>query len=135
DHVNLLMLSRALKGQMTTMLFVPAELLIYIAFDYNEYGVGKSILEDAKDLAAHRAAVQVANVIGATKNAIPGKDITISLDQELRDVEEAVAFMANEALGLAYHEFPHGIFSSATLAEALQMSAININVEGHPRYP
>lgn len=135
DHINRLMLARTLKNQLTTLLYVPAELMIYIAYDYNEFGVGKSILEDAKSLAAMRATVSIANVIGATKNAIPGKDINIELDPDLQDPVEAATFMANEAMGLAYHQFPMSVSSAQSIAEQLQMSSFSLNVTGNPRYP
>lgn len=135
EHIDRLMFARSMKNQLTTMLYVPAELMIYMAFDYNEYGIGKSILEDAKSLAAMRAAVTVAQVIGATKNAIPGKDINISLPEDDGDPLGTATFMANEALGLAYHQFPMAISSAAGLAEQLQLSAMNVNVKNNPRFP
>lgn len=135
DHVNRLMLSRTFKNQLTTLLYVPAELMVYMAYDYNEYGVGKSLLEDAKAMAAMRATLTVANVIGATKNAIPGKDINIELDPDDKDPVGTATFMANEAIGLAYHQFPMGITSTVGLAEQLQMSSFSLNVTGNPRYP
>lgn len=135
EQIDRLMLARSMKNQMTTMLYVPAELMIYMAYDFNEYGVGKSILEDAKALAAMRAAVTMANVIGSTKNAIPGKDINIELDPDDGDPVGAATFMASEALGLAYHTFPMSLSSAAGLAEQLQMGAFSVNVSGNPRFP
>lgn len=135
EHIDRLMFARSMKNQLTTMLYVPAELMIYMAFDYNEYGIGKSILEDAKSLAAMRAAVTVAHVIGATKNAIPGKDINLNIPEDDGDPLGTATFMANEALGLAYHQFPMAISSAAGLAEQLQLSSMNVNVKGNPRFP
>ena len=135
EHIDRLTFARTMKNELTTMLYVPAELMIYMAYDYNEYGIGKSILEDAKGLAAMRAAVTVASVIGATKNAIPGKDINLEIPEDDGDPLGTATFMANEALGLAYHQFPMAISSTVGLAEQLQLSAINVNVTGNPRFP
>lgn len=135
EHIDRLMFARTMKNQLTTMLYVPAELMIYMAYEYNEFGIGKSILEDAKSLAAMRAAVTVANVIGSTKNAIPGKDINIELPEDDGDPLGTATFMANEALGLAYHQFPMAISSTVGLAEQLQMSSFSVNVTGNPRFP
>lgn len=135
EHIDRLTFARSMKNELTTMLYVPAELMIYMAYEYNEYGIGKSILEDAKGLAAMRAAVTVASVIGATKNAIPGKDINLELPEDDGDPLGTATFMANEALGLAYHQFPMAISSTVGLAEQLQLSAINVNVTGNPRFP
>lgn len=135
DHVDRLLFSRTMKNQMTTLLYVPAELMIYMAFDYNEFGVGKSILEDAKSLAAMRAALTTANVIGSSKAAIPGKDINIELDPEDGDPVGTATFMANEAMNLNYQEFPMTPSTPQGLAQKLQMSGMSINVTGNPRYP
>jgi len=135
EQIDRLMLARAFKNQLTTLLYVPAELMVYMAYDFNENGIGKSILEDAKALAAMRAALTVASVIGATKNAIPGKDINIELDPDDGDPVGTATFMANEALGLAYHTFPMSISSTVGLAEQLQLGSMSINVSGNPRYP
>lgn len=135
ENVDRLLFARSMKNQQTTMLYVPAELMVYMAYDYNEYGVGKSILEDAKALAAMRANLLVASVMGATKNAIPGKDINIELDERDKDPVGTVTFLANEAISLAYHAFPTSVISVQGLAEQLQMSGFSVNVSGNPNYP
>lgn len=135
DHVDRLTFARSMKNQMTTMLYVPAELMIYMAYEFNEYGVGKSILEDAKALAAMRAAVTVAGVIGSTRNAIPGKDINIELPEDDADPMASATFMLSEAVGLAYHQFPMELTSTTDLARNLQMSSFSVNVTGNPRFP
>lgn len=135
DHVNRLMFARLAKNQQTTILYVPAEMMIYLAYEYNEYGIGKSILEDAKTLAAMRAALLVANVIGGVKNAIPGKNINIKLDPSDKDPLGSATFMAQEALGLAYRKFPMTLSTPMGLAEELQMSSMSLNITGNELFP
>lgn len=135
QNIDRLLFARTMKNQQTTMLYVPAELMIYMAYDYNEYGVGKSILEDAKSLAAMRANLLVASVMGATRNAIPGKDINIELDDEDEDPVQAVSYLVNEAISLAYHQFPTSVVSVQGLAEQLQLAGFSVNVTGNSKYP
>lgn len=135
DHIDRMLMARTCRNQLTTLLYVPAELMVYWAYDYNEYGIGRSILEDAKTLAAQRAAVIMASVIGMTRNAIPGKNIKLTLDENDRDPVAAATFMASEAMALAFNQFPLGISSPQSLAEQLQMSAYSLSVTGNPRYP
>ena len=135
DHINKLMLARTLKNQLTTLLYVPADMMIYMAYEYNEYGVGKSILEDAKGLCAMRANLMVAHVMGSIANAIPGKDINIELDPADKDPTSTVGFLVNEAMALAFNQLPMSINSPQGIAEALQMTSYSVNVEGHPRFP
>jgi len=135
EHVNRLLFSRTMKNQMTTLLYVPAELLVYFAFDYNEFGIGKSILEDAKALAAMRAALNIANVVGSAKAAIPGKNINIKLDPDDGDPVGTATFLANEAMALNYQEFPMSVSTPQGMAEKMQMTGFSMNVTGNPRYP
>lgn len=133
--VKRLMLARALANKRTTLIVVPADYMIYMAYKFNEFGVGTSILEDGKDWLAQTAAVHVAHVLGSIQNAIPGKDINIEIDPDDGTPAETAAFMAQEALALQYREFPYSIGSAAGLTEQLQLSGFNINVSGNPRYP
>lgn len=135
EHINRMLLARTARNEMTTVLYVPADMCIYIAYDYNEYGIGKSILEDAKALCAMKAVVTVANVMGATQNAIPGKHITLKLDPDDQDPVHSATYMAQEAVGLTYQQFPMNINSAMGLAEQLQLSSISLSVEGNPRFP
>lgn len=135
DHVDRLLFSRTMKNQMTTLLYVPAELMIYFAFEYNEFGIGKSILEDAKALAAMRAALTVANVIGSARAAIPGKNVNIKLDESDGDPLGTATFMANEAMALNYQEFPMSVSTPQGMAEKMQQSGFTFNITGNPRFP
>lgn len=135
DDINRLMLARALKNKMTTMLYVPAELMVYMAVDYNEFGVGKSLIEDSKILGSIRAVAMFANVMGAVNNAVPGKTIGIKLDPEDRNPVESFNFMLGEALAMNRGEFPLGVTHPMSMIEQIQLSAINVEVEGNPRFP
>lgn len=135
DHIDKLMLARTCKNEQTTLLYVPAEMMIYMAYDYNEYGVGKSILEDAKGLCAMRANLMVAHVMGSISNAIPGKDIVIELDPNDKDPTATVGFLVNEAMALAFNQLPMAINSPQGIAENLQMTSYSVSVSGNSRFP
>lgn len=133
--VKRLMLARSLANKRTTLILVPADYMVYMAYNYNEFGVGTSILEDGKGWLAQTAAVHVANVLGNINNAIPGKDINIELDPDDGTPFETVQFMAREALALQHRQFPYSIGTTSGLTEQLQLSAFNINVTGNSRFP
>lgn len=129
------MLARTFKNQHTTVLYVPSEYLTYIAIDYNEYGVGKSILEDAKSTLAMLATLTVASVMGSVSSAIPGKTIDLQLDPDDKDPKKLVTFMVRNAMELLNRQFPLGLNSTLGIAEELQRASINVNVSGNPHYP
>lgn len=60
-----MMFARACSRMMTQLVFIPQSLMTYIAFDYNSYGVGKSLLESTKILGSIRAMLLFANTVAA----------------------------------------------------------------------
>lgn len=135
DNVSKLMLSRTLRGRRTVMLYIPADYITYIAFNYNELGVGKSILEDSKSMAGMLSTLTVANVIGSVEAAIPGKVLRLKLDPSDRDPLNSATFLAREAMDLSFRRFPMGLNSTIGVAEELQMNSYSVVVEGHPAFP
>lgn len=135
DATARIMLARTLKNQGTSLLYVPSEYMTYFAFEYDEVGVGKSILSDSKPMIGMAAVLTVANIMGSVENAIPGKTIRLKLDEADRDVLGSATFMAKEAMALAHRRFPNGSNTVTGLAEELQMSSTTVTVEGHPRFP
>ncbi len=137
DHISQVMFSRHLKGQKTIMLYVPAEMMTYIAFDYNEYGVGKSLLEDAKILTSIRSALMLANTLATLNNAAGGKTIAITLDPKDENPAETVEFLLSENAKVNSEGFARiiGQTHPLGLADQIQNHGVNVMVEGNSRYP
>lgn len=135
EPVSKLMLARTLKGKRTVMLYIPSDYITYIAFNYNELGVGKSILEDSKTMAGMLSTLTVANIIGSVEQAIPGKELTINMDPSDQDPLGNATFMAREAMDLNFRRFPMGLNSTLGVAEEIQMNSYSVNVTGHPAFP
>lgn len=75
-----MMLFRALQQKETQLLFIPAEMLVYFTFDYNEDGTGKSLIEDIRVIASARAQTLLARVVGGIKNAIGRTKVNVEID-------------------------------------------------------
>lgn len=137
QYINQVMFSRHLKGQKTIMLYVPADMLTYVAFDYNEYGVGKSLLEDAKILGSIRAALMLSNTLASINNATGGKTISIKLDPKDENPAETVEFMLSEYAKVNSEGYSRiiGQTHPLGLADQIQNHGVNIVVEGNSRYP
>lgn len=96
EEVYRIMFSRALGAMRTQILYVPIELLTYFAFDYNAYGVGKSLLQDARTLAAMRASLLYADIFGSLQNSIGRRKLLITLDEDDNDPEGTISYIRNE---------------------------------------
>lgn len=137
EHINQLMFSRQLKGQKTIMLYVPVELMTYIAFDYNEFGVGKSLLEDGKILGSIRAALMLSNTLATINNATGGKTIEITLDEKDENPAETVEFLLSEYAKVNSDGYARMIGQTHPLglADQIQNHGVNVVVSGNSRYP
>lgn len=137
ENINRIMFSRHMKGQKTVMLFVPPEMMTYIAFDYNEFGVGKSVLEDGKILGSIRASIMLANTLATLNNAVGGKTVEIELDPEDEDPVSTVEFMLSEHAKVNSQGFSKIIGSTHPLglADQIQNHGVNVVVSGNSRYP
>ncbi len=135
QEVYRMMLARQLKSQNTMMLYVPAELMIYIAFDYNEYGVGKSLLEDGKILGSLRSVLLFANTMAAVRNSVDGRNINLTIPQEDEAPYETVAFMLGEYAKINRTQFPIGETNPAQLVSHLQNAGVVVTMQGNTALP
>lgn len=135
QEIYRVMLSRALAQKHTQLLYVPAELMNYIAFDYNRYGVGKSLLEDNKILAGIRAMLLFSNTMAAIKNSVGRTGLKIQLDPQDPDPSSTVEFLIHEYAKNTRNAYPLGASNPNDIINFLQNAAIDVNVTGNAAYP
>lgn len=134
-EVYRVMLARALSNMNTQILFIPSSLMTYIAFDYNRYGVGKSLLEDNKILASIRAMLLFANTMAAIKNSVPHTGLNITLDENDPDPASTVEFLMHEYTKNRQANYPLGASSPMDIINFLQNAGIDLMVTGNKAYP
>lgn len=135
EGVSRLMLQRALVGDHTHFLYVPKDLITYIAFDYNDYGVGVSLLAQNKMQGAIRAMMQFTNTQTAINNAIIHTRIDVTFDEYESDPERTIEQIYHEAVRRRISAYPLGVSSPLDQLEYLAIAGTSINVENHPSYP
>ena len=110
------MWKRAMVGQQVQFLFIPTELLTYVAFEYNELGMGESKLIKHKDIAIIASTVQIANALASINNAIQHKKVTIAFDDD-----EIDAFDTDEKLKqyIVRAQWANTLFTSSNTQDQL----------------
>lgn len=135
DEVYRIMFSRALARQHTQLLFIPAELMTYFAFRYNNDGIGKSLLDDMKILNSLRAMMLFSNVMAALKNSIGRTEVKLKLDDQDPDPSKTIEQSIHEIVRSRQQAFPLGLSSPVDLTNYLQRAAYEFTFEGHPGLP
>ncbi len=130
-----LMLARAYQHMETQLVYVPSSLLTYFAYDYNDFGIGRSILEKSKMIGSLRSSLLYSNVMTGMKNSITRRVIDITLDPKDPAPEKTVEQMLHYAAYATRGETPFGHLDPTDIVTSLQNSGIMTKVKGHPGYP
>ena len=135
QEIYRIMLARALMGMQTQLLFMPSSLVQYIAFEYDKFGMGVSLVGKARTLAAQRSTLIFANNMAMIRNSVPKQLATIKIDPAEADpwmVYEAslTKITVANAMSFMYHAI-----TPETIENALNRAGWELRVEGHPDIP
>lgn len=134
DELYRLMLTRACAGRHTQMLYLPASLMAYMAIDWDEFGLGKTLLDDSKTLAALRSFNIFVNSMASAKNAITKRTLNVELDPAEKNPQKALDIIMHEFARGTQHEYPL-TNNPVDQINYLQMAGVQLNVSDHPRLP
>lgn len=84
------MFARFLQSKQTRVLFLPKELVTYLAFELDQNGYGVSRLEKIKFSLGMKMAVQVSRGLAAIKSAMDRRRVEVTFDNTMMDDPESV---------------------------------------------
>lgn len=130
SEIYRIMFSRALAKQHTQLLYVPKTLMTYLAFDYNEFGVGISLIEKTKMLSSLRISLLYANAMAVVRNSITQRKLQIELD-EMDVAPELTISTAQHRAAIAMNRAnPFGGFDPNNIMERLTQASVSTEVSG-----
>lgn len=89
-----IMFSRLCSNKQTQMVYVPATLLTYVAFDYDDSGNGQSLIIKHKNIGVLNSILTLANTLAAVNNTIDYKKIRVGFDDDEIDFNKVVEGIA-----------------------------------------
>lgn len=135
EDIYRLMLARHFANQMTQLLYVPAELMSYFAYRYDERGIGISLLNSTRYLNSLRAMLLFSGVQARVKNSLGATRVNVKLDDIDGDPESTVEMLIHEFMKLRQLNFPVGITAPGDIADWVVRSGYEFNFTGHPGLP
>ena len=93
NNTNLynVMFTRYLKNKKTRVIYIPEELISYVAIDYRTNGTGYSLLEKTRYLNELRAVVMFVRLMNFIKNSIPRSKVVAQLPPSTLDPLKNIA--------------------------------------------
>lgn len=135
EDLSRVMLFRHFANFRTNLLFVPVEQVAYFAHEYDKNGMGKSLLDDIKQISALRAMTTFANFMAAVKNAVGRTKVTMNIDPRNPDPDKAYHVLMDEFQRQNTGGTPTDVTSSAEMFRTLRMMGVVVEVQGNPRMP
>lgn len=135
NDIYRIMLARSLKGQMTRLVYIPAEYVTYFAFDYHRNGVGKSYLDDLANITSMRAMLLFSGVMAKVKSSIPTTTVNVNFDERDPDPLKTLEKSKHLIVKARQQYFPHGLNRVVQLTNWIQAAGIQMTFSGHPKLP
>lgn len=135
SHIYEIMFSRLCAGLNTQLVYAPASLMTYLAFEYNRDGTGKSLIEKTKIISTLRALLTFSSTMGAVGNSISHKTLNIQLDPDDPNPAQTVEQMIDAYTRVRLTSFPIAASSPSDIITYLQNAGIDIAVSGNAAYP
>ena len=135
NEVYQIMLSRTMRKKRTQVLFVPVELMSYMAFYHTNQGVGKSLLEESRVLASIRVMLMFANTMASIRNSTSRTELGITLDPNDTDPLSTIAMVKDAFMRSRSEQYPLGEGDPAAVIQYLQQAAVDVVYSGHEGLP
>lgn len=135
EELYRVMLARSFQQMSTQLVLIPAELMVYFAFDHNDFGVGKSLLDNTRIIAGLRAVLLFANVNAGVKNSVQHTSVNLKLDPDDPDPDVTVEAYMHDLIRLRHQNLPIGIINPTDISSHIAMAGISITTEGNENYP
>lgn len=135
NDVYQIMLGRTLKKKHTQLMYVPSELMSYMAFYYNNQGIGKSLLEESRILGSIRVMLMFANTMASIRNSTSRTELGIQLDPTDTDPMSTIDQVRDAFMRSRSELYPLGEGDPAAVVKYLQQSGVDVVYSGHPGLP
>lgn len=127
------MLSRVLEAKQTRMIFLPRELVSYIAFEHRENGTGKSLLEKVDFYVNARAIVFFTNIMAKIQNSMSNSRVRAEIDEDHPNPKAMRASIMSEYLKSRGSAYPYNVYKHNELAEWSKFAGIQFDIR-HPSF-
>lgn len=135
NEVNLIMLARAASNKFTQLIYIPSDYVAYMAFDVDDDGVGRSLIENTKIVGSLRALVTLGATMTHLRNAIPRTLLNIEFTGDEVDPEKIRDHIVQSYIESRSPFFPIAEPNPVNLVNYVRRGGVEVATSGHPSLP
>lgn len=129
DYVMRLMLQRLLAREKTNIMYLPKEAVSYFAFDHDDFGIGKSLLEATKVFGSIRVLLVFTELLNTIRAAIPNTKLRIRLAENDQDKKATVDNAIQEFLDYNSQEVNLNSFYPSDILRHVSKLGVQVEIE------
>ncbi|QZA70789.1 portal protein [Erwinia phage AH06] len=136
NEVMRIMFARTCRNLQTRILYLPEESMTYFAFDYNRFGIGRSLLDRSRLYASMAMTNIIATTLANVANSVNITTLDIPLDEDdvepENTIEDVISTHLNSTLGLSSII---GAKSPRDVCNILDSASVIVKTAGNDHYP
>jgi hypothetical protein len=129
------MLARSLSNNFTQLLYMPAEYVTYMAFDYDANGLGASLMDSLSTVNMLRAMLLYNDVIASVKNSTQRTQVDVNIDAKDPDPMKTASMIMDNLVRARSLDLSRMSFDQNDITNVLQRAGYEWNFTGHPKLP
>lgn len=130
-----MILARNWANEIVHLVFIPAEQVAYFAYEYDENGMGKSLLDGVAQTSTLRIMTNFANFMASVNNAVGRTKVTINIDPRSTDPEKDYHIIVDEYLRSQAGASPTDVTSASEMFRTLRSMGVCFEVQGNTGLP
>ena len=135
DEFYRVMLARSLQRKFTQILYIPLEYMTYVAFNYDDHGIGRSLMDETSTINTLRSVLQFNDVIAAVRNAIGRTSVKMTLDESDPDPWKTIEEAQHDVVRSRQLDLPMSVTNPSDITEFLSRAGFDWSFTGHPSLP
>lgn len=136
NEVMRIMFARTLQNLQTKVLYIPEESMTYFAFDYNRFGIGRSLLDKSRLYASMAMSNIIATTMANIANSVNITTLDIPLDEDDTEpentIEDVITTHLNSTLGLSSII---GAKNPRDVCNIMDAASVIVKTGGNDHYP
>lgn len=135
QEIYRIMLARSLAGNATQILWIPKELMTYFAVDYDNDGVGVSLLHRNAVVGAMRSGLLFADVRAAIRNSVGTTIVEINMDEDDHDQEKRLEQVIGQFMTTRQEAVPWTAMPPMDTADFIARAGVEFKITGSSQLP